>query len=49
MQDKLCEILFRAYFTDGIYPDVDNLVAPLCCSLLWDASTDICSAGTRPR
>mmetsp|Transcript_118833 Transcript_118833/g.177629 ORF Transcript_118833/g.177629 Transcript_118833/m.177629 type:complete len:144 (-) Transcript_118833:402-833(-) len=25
VQDKLCEILFRAYFTDGIYPDVDNL------------------------
>jgi len=26
MQNKLSEVIFRAYFTDGLYPDVDNLV-----------------------
>lgn len=27
MQNQVQEILFRQYFTDGKYPDVDNLVA----------------------
>jgi len=26
VQDKLSEILFRSYFTDGVYPGEDNLV-----------------------
>lgn len=26
-QDQLQEVLFRNYFTDGTYPDVENLVA----------------------
>ena len=26
MQDRLSEILFRSYFTDGVYPGEDNLV-----------------------
>lgn len=27
VQNKVQEILFRHYFTDGLYPDVNNLVA----------------------
>lgn len=27
VQDKLSEILFRSYFTDGVYPGEDNLIA----------------------
>ena len=26
MQDRLSEILFRSYFTDGVYPGEDNLL-----------------------
>ena len=26
VQDRLSEILFRSYFTDGVYPGEDNLV-----------------------